>query len=154
MNGPYPIITLPAHARDLSEPMGTKEKFWFEHTVERVRAILDQTAISPPSGWTPVVGIASANDIFAGYLMLDALVGNTDRHHENWAVVLSMPRSMEDAAANGRRVELAPTFDHASCLGFNLRDEERIDRMTPAARDFADALLRVNKARILGLEHS
>ena len=77
-----------------------------------------------PSHWpsiTPVSeGVASASDLFAGYLMLDALIGNTDRHHENWAIIQA-----------GRQYCLAPTFDHASCLGFNLSDAERIDRMTP-----------------------
>jgi hypothetical protein len=51
--------------------------------------------------------------------ILDALVGNTDRHHENWDV-LRLP--------NGT-VHLAPTFDHASSLGRNLLDEERTERL-------------------------
>ena len=60
----------------------------------------------------------TAWDVFAGYLVLDAVVGNTDRHEENWAVL--------DRA--GHRC-LAPTFDHASCLGFQFADEQRQDRL-------------------------
>lgn len=60
----------------------------------------------------------TAWDVFVGYLVLDAVVGNTDRHEENWAVV--------DRA--GHRC-LAPTFDHASCLGFQFADEQRRDRL-------------------------
>jgi hypothetical protein len=50
--------------------------------------------------------------LFPGYLMLDALIGNTDRHHENWgARVLA-------GLGNGRRMAvLAPTYDHASSEG-------------------------------------
>ncbi len=65
----------------------------------------------------------SAWEWFVGYLVLDALIGNTDRHQENWAVI----------GDGGRR--LAPTFDHASCLGFLLDDEERLDRLSPRDRN-------------------
>ncbi len=49
----------------------------------------------------------SAFDSFAGYLMFDALIGNTDRHHENWAAVAETHR-------------LAPSYDHGASLGFNV----------------------------------
>lgn len=105
-----------------------------EHTIESVRHILNQEWVIPPSEYTAPVGIISAMDLFAGYLMLDALIGNTDRHHENWAIILS-----------GRQAWLAPTFDHASCLGFNISDAARIDRMTPgrnrSVETFADKAL-------------
>jgi len=59
---------------------------------------------------------------FAGYLVLDAVVGNTDRHHENWGVV----RERREGRWVGR---LAPSFDHASPLGRELRDEKRVMRL-------------------------
>lgn len=62
----------------------------------------------------------SAADMFIGYLMFDALIGNLDRHHENWGLVI-------DGKQN---VWLAPTYDHASSLGHNLLDTERKDRLT------------------------
>lgn len=49
----------------------------------------------------------------AGYLVLDALILNTDRHHENWALL----RTIESNGQVTHRV--APTFDHASSLGRN-----------------------------------
>lgn len=59
---------------------------------------------------------------FAGYLVLDALIGNTDRHHENWGLLVERtPTSL--------RGRLAPTFDHASSLGRELRDEKREARL-------------------------
>lgn len=49
----------------------------------------------------------------AGYVMLDALILNTDRHHENWAL-------MRSRLPDGTYVHrVAPTFDHASSLGRN-----------------------------------
>ena len=67
-----------------------------------------------PSGVEPM----SAFDCFAGYLLLDALIANRDRHPRNWAVMPAPPGS--DA-----HDMLAPSFDHASGLGFGLTDRER-----------------------------
>ncbi len=49
----------------------------------------------------------------SGYLVLDALIGNTDRHHQNWGL-------LRRAAETGHlEQEIAPSFDHASSLGRN-----------------------------------
>ena len=55
---------------------------------------------------------------FAGYLTLDALVGNTDRHHENWGL-------LRRRTGSGWSGFLAPSFDHASSLGRELQEERR-----------------------------
>ena len=49
----------------------------------------------------------------AGYLVLDALILNTDRHHENWGVLRTV--SPDHVVA----YEIAPSFDHASSLARN-----------------------------------
>ena len=54
----------------------------------------------------------------ASYVLLDGLIGNTDRHHENWMVAYTI-----DAGNVGFFV--APSFDHASSLGRELRDNRR-----------------------------
>lgn len=59
--------------------------------------------LTPYSGWMPGV---SAFDCFVGLLVFDALIGNTDRHHENWAII------DEDGT-------LAPSYDHGASLAFN-----------------------------------
>ena len=56
--------------------------------------------------------------LFAGYLVLDAVIGNTDRHHENWGL---LRRRVGDGWEGG----LAPSFDHASSLGRELLDTRR-----------------------------
>lgn len=93
------------------------------YTIAAVASVLEGVAPPVPSERLPM-----AFDWFAGYLLLDALVGNTDRHQDNWATIRS---------PNGRR--LAPSFDHASCLGFLLSDEERSDRLSgEGARSVAE----------------
>lgn len=74
--------------------------------ISNLRAV---TSLAPPSGVTDAFGF------FVGYLMLDALIGNTDRHHENWGIL---------AGRAGRRF-LAPSYDHASSLGRELTDAKR-----------------------------
>lgn len=49
----------------------------------------------------------------AGFLVLDALIGNTDRHHQNWGL---LRRTTTDGSVQH---EIAPSFDHASSLGRN-----------------------------------
>ncbi len=56
-------------------------------------------------------------DVFAGYMILDALIANRDRHEQNWAVLA--PALLSEA------VRLAPSYDHASSLGYNLTDSRR-----------------------------
>ena len=58
------------------------------------------------------------------YLVLDALVGNTDRHHENWGI-LTRARTIEGGAIE-ITAEVAPSFDHASSLGRELLDDGRL----------------------------
>ena len=53
--------------------------------------------------------------VLAEYLLLDAVVCNVDRHHENWGIVFSKIDGVWHKA-------LAPTFDHASSLGRELQD--------------------------------
>lgn len=65
----------------------------------------------------------------AGFMVLDALVGNTDRHHENWGVVARYVPSA-DPKQPQYRVTVAPSFDHASSLGRELRDERRLELLS------------------------
>lgn len=95
------------------------------YTLDAVERVL--SAVAPPPGVQDI----SAFGVFAGYLTLDALVGNTDRHPGNWALL----ESDED----GRRF-LAPTYDHGSALGAGLTDENRRLRSPEAfaAKGFAN----------------
>ena len=96
------------------------------HTIERVVTTLQARQPRLPFGWARAPGIMDAVDVFIGYLMLDTLVGNTDRHHENWGIVVLPDRG----------VHLAPTFDHASSLGCHLLDNKRAERLRTADRNY------------------
>lgn len=95
-----------------------------DHTVDRVVEAIQENIIFAPNSWTGAK--QPAVDVFIGYLLLDALIGNTDRHHNNWGAV-----------ALGRKfLMLAPTFDHASSLGCQLTDEKRQARISTRDRGF------------------
>lgn len=93
-----------------------------EHTVETVGHALVSFAVSGhgygncalPAGFT-------GEDEFVGYLMLDAWIANTDRHHQNWAVI-----------HRGAARLLAPSFDHASSLGRAEKSEKVAARLAGA----------------------
>lgn len=68
--------------------------------------------------WQVMEAARKAKLIIAGYTVLDALIGNTDRHHENWGALLRRGK-------DGWRWFVAPSFDHASSLGRELKDERR-----------------------------
>ena len=91
-----------------------------QHTVRIVMAIVSAQSVGFPLGWRSPGAIADVAGVFVGYLLLDALVSNQDRHHENWGLV----------SGPNQRLFFAPTFDHASSLGRNETDETRIERLT------------------------
>lgn len=80
-----------------------------EHTLENIFSALDRVFQSPD-------GALGAKERLAEYLVLDALIGNTDRHHENWGI-------LRKRTPRGWTGMVAPTFDHASSLGRELLDE-------------------------------
>lgn len=110
-----------------------------EHTIDSIFGALTEYHVLPPGEFkyydnqtyesydlkppTPNNMISpegmDACDVFCGYLMLDALISNQDRHHENWAI-------LEDQ--KGKRY-LCPSFDHAASLGRELLDDERTERL-------------------------
>ncbi len=47
------------------------------------------------------------------YMLFDALIGNTDRHHSNWGVIYDDSGSMK----------MAPSYDHSASLGSKVSSE-------------------------------
>ncbi len=100
------------------------------HTLENIWVTLDRTFVK-------LEDITPVKRQFAEYVVLDAVIGNTDRHHENWGEIrilrsLRKPRGLRaPGIGRHRRTEygweqsLAPSFDHASSLGRELRDDRR-----------------------------
>ena len=82
-----------------------------DHTLNNIWRVMEGIFAKPE-------GVARAKIRFSEYVILDALVVNTDRHHENWGVL----RKRENNSWIGT---IAPSFDHASSLGRELLDTHR-----------------------------
>jgi hypothetical protein len=94
-----------------------------QYTIDSVLNLIANKSVQLPFEWIPPLGIQTAVDLFIGYLLLDAWIGNGDRHHENWGIVRIKTES------NPEETEyLAPTYDHASSLGRELSDQKRQQR--------------------------
>lgn len=76
------------------------------YTVDNVLDAIAASEANAPPGLDDWQEVPSALAVFVGYLMLDALIADSDRHHRNWAII-----------EVGGDTFLAPTFDHASSLG-------------------------------------
>lgn len=83
------------------------------YTLEAVEQVLEN--VPGPPGTDDLTGF----QVFAGYLVLDALVANTDRHPRNWAIL--------ERRWDGHRL-LAPTFDHGTALSSGLTEDNRSRR--------------------------
>jgi hypothetical protein len=96
------------------------------YTLSSALDLVRTLGLQPPPGAAQVFAGMAGYEIFVGYLLFDALIGNTDRHHENWgAVLINGARTI----AGGAEFCLAPSFDHASSLGRDLTDLRRQERL-------------------------
>ena len=81
------------------------------HTVDNILEALRIIFVNSESGRLAQIRVAE-------YIVLDALIGNTDRHHENWGI-------LRRRVGDRWKGFVAPSFDHASSLGRELLDERR-----------------------------
>ena len=86
-----------------------------DHTVSNLLQVVEMVFVEDAA-------TKDAKSRIAEFLVLDALIGNTDRHHENWGVL----RLRKDGRWYG---VVAPSFDHASSLGRELLDDGRDRRL-------------------------
>ena len=84
---------------------GYDENLRFGQRQHHIRSIV--TAVA---GWTERSGLNHETVLgeLISYAILDGLIGNTDRHHENWMFYYN--------PAQGA-FRLAPSYDHGSSLG-------------------------------------
>ena len=86
---------------------------------------------------------------FARMVIFDAIIGNMDRHHENWGVVET--ETFRQQIINGSRQDktqrhFTPLYDHGSSLIFEL-DENKIDH-------YLDNQTKFKEEYILGKKYS
>ena len=84
-----------------------------EHTLDRIRAALTALEQDHPQ--------AQLLQAFCDMLFLDAWIGTSDRHQENWGMI-NFPTG----------VKLAPIYDTAACLGVELQPEHRLLARVPS----------------------
>ena len=90
---------------------GFKRLHQSKQTIENIFSVLTET-------FTDESSVRAAKIQIGTYFVLDALIGNTDRHHENWGI------RCRSESTNLLR-SLAPSYDHASSLGRELMDQRR-----------------------------
>ncbi|MDY4478549.1 MAG: HipA domain-containing protein [[Pasteurella] aerogenes] len=99
-------------------PEETTNERMSKHTIERIKSSLTDVNIKPEWNFPKQFG---AFDVFCGYLLLDALISNQDRHHENWAVLYQ---------ESTQKYFLCESYDHAASLGRELTEEKRQTLLT------------------------
>ncbi len=103
-----------------------------KHTVTNITRILKRIRPETPFRKRLPDGIKTPLDVFIGYLLLDAWIGNTDRHHENWGFLF-----LPGQPGLSGNFYLAPTFDHASSLGREISDKQRKNRLTTQDKGYS-----------------
>ena len=81
------------------------------HTLKNIWKAMDLVFAKPEAR-------RRAKVLISQYVILDAVIGNTDRHHDNWGII-------RERDGNRWVGMVAPSFDHASSLGRELLDERR-----------------------------
>jgi hypothetical protein len=85
-----------------------------QYTIENAMSALDLAQVKRPNGYDRIPnGIESGAETFVGYILLDALVDNWDRHAENWSIIL------------GEEIELMPCYDYGEALCSGETDEDK-----------------------------
>lgn len=97
-----------------------------QHTPAAIHYSLNTLDRSFPRLESKIDWVKDSFSQFLGYLLFDAWVANQDRHDENWGVLWY----------KGGHFSLAPTFDHASSLGYNLSQDERVQRLKSHDKGF------------------
>lgn len=80
------------------------------HSLARIAAALTCAQVEPPAGAPEGF---NAFDVFAGYMVLDALIANCDRHDDNWSILIPPP-------GGDARYHLCGSYDQSSSLGYNV----------------------------------
>lgn len=90
------------------------------HSLANITATLENYGAPPAApSWAGCSGF----DVMVGYFYLDALIGNGDRHEQNWSVLRAK------SSVDGLLDSISPTYDLEASLGFQLSDPQREARL-------------------------
>jgi hypothetical protein len=93
------------------------------HSLSNIKEAL--VGFGPPPG-CDLPFDATAFDVFASYIMLDAWIANQDRHDHNWSILIPGTSGVSGPPL------LSGSYDHASALAFGERDA-RLDQLIDSA---------------------
>lgn len=79
----------------------------YKYNADNSLQALEINEVKLPSDYQPPAGIQNGADLFVGYLMLDTLVTNNDRHGGNWEIGID----------NRGEKTLAPVYDNGASFG-------------------------------------
>jgi hypothetical protein len=90
------------------------------YNIGQVIKALENSDIQLPLNYQAPEGIKVGADLFVGYLLLDSLIDNYDRHKRNWGY---------NSSSQDNILRLSPTYDHGVGLGVMLdnNDHEKIN---------------------------
>ena len=74
-----------------------------------------------------LLGVPEWRDWWCRTVAFDALIGNTDRHSQNWGTLVRPPSDGRDS-----EYRMAPAFDNGTSLGYNFPEEQLLRRSAPA----------------------
>ncbi len=108
-----------------------------KHNLQVISLLLSHSSleIKPAFDIERYEKLNTAFDMFIGYVVLDCLISNQDRHHENWAIIVY-----------DKLIFLSPTYDHASGLGSKETDARKCERVYTRDNNFTVEAF-VNKAK-------
>ncbi|MEA3387290.1 MAG: phosphatidylinositol kinase [Patescibacteria group bacterium] len=95
-----------------------------EYQLKLIMVLMKSKLLKLPISYTNIE-VKAPLDIFIGYIMLDCLISNPDRHHENWGWIVS-----------SKGIYLSPTYDHASGLGCRESDDIKLKRLQSKDKGF------------------
>lgn len=100
---------------------GDEESLRFNHGSDLTRAAIKDKKRGRPHGCrynVQVCGVyvANAAEWWGAVLAFDALIGNTDRHPDNWGVLVRL------GVGTAPTYAMAPAFDNATSLAYEIQD--------------------------------
>jgi hypothetical protein len=103
----------------------------FVHAIERFQGMrmpidLRHGSLHDNMKLTQLHRLPNWKDWWGATIAFDAMIGNTDRHSENWGFLVDLSK-LDDTAYS-----MAPAFDNGTSLGFLIRDADLGRFMKPA----------------------
>lgn len=86
----------------------------------------------------PIIKVLKCEEEFLQMMIFDALIGNSDRHHSNWAVVISF----------NYNIKFSPLYDNGSSLCCYVKESDIDDILGKDTRRFASLVTSKSKSRI------